>query len=87
VPALEAPRGHADVGNDRWRGSAAVAAQAERVPGGIEQHPDVVLRLRLGDPRTERHGVGDGRVEVVDLDVEVHHRPLPAGLGGHTGAR
>jgi hypothetical protein len=28
-----------------------IPAQAERVPGWIQQNPDVVLRLELGEPR------------------------------------
>jgi len=59
-----------------------VPAQAERMPGWIQQNPDVVLRLELGDPGAQGHGVGDGRVEIRHLDVEVHHRALLARCGG-----
>lgn len=52
--------------------------QAEGVPGGIEAHPHVVLRLVLGDDGPRCHGAGAGRVEVVDLDVEVRHHQLLA---------
>jgi hypothetical protein len=58
-----------------------VAAQAERVPGRIQEDPDIVPRLEAGDPSAKGHGVGDGSVEVLDLDVEVHHRALLAGDG------
>src|SRR4051794_25425278 len=56
--------------------SAVVAHQAERMAGRVEQHPDVVLRLRLGQRGAQGDRVLDRRVEVADLEVEVHHRPL-----------
>src|SRR5271165_6125710 len=43
-----------------------------------QQNPDVGLRLELGDPRAQSHGTGGGSVEIVHLDVEVHHRALLA---------
>ena len=55
-----------------------VQIQAEGVPGRIEQHPDIVLRLEVRQPRPEREGIGDRRLQVIDGDVQVHHLPLPA---------
>ncbi len=57
-------------------GSALVSAEAERVAGWIDQHAHVLLWLMLGDGRSECDRVGDGRVKVVDLKVEVHHRTV-----------
>jgi hypothetical protein len=59
-----------------------IPAQAERVPGWIQQHPAAVLRLELSDPRAQGHGIGDGRVEIGHLDVEAHHRALLARCRG-----
>ena len=55
--------------------------------GGVDHHPDPGLRLVLGQPCPGRDGVGDRRVEVVDLDLEVDHLVLLTGLlGPHRGA-
>src|SRR5262245_43365935 len=56
--------------------SAVVAAETERVAGRVEQNPDVVLRLVRGDRRAESYRVLDRRLEVTDLEVEMHHRTL-----------
>src|SRR3954454_9492328 len=62
-------------------------AQAERVPGGIEEHPErrPGLVVVLGGAEGEDRGLG--LVEVVDVHVEVHllrdvlPRPLGSGVG------
>ena len=41
-----------------------------------QQNPDVVLGLNGRDARSEGYGVGHGGLEISDLKVEVHHRPL-----------
>jgi hypothetical protein len=46
------------------------------VTGRVEEHPDIVLRLANSDRGSECDCVGDRRVEVSDLKVEVHHRAL-----------
>ena len=43
---------------------------------GIEQHPDMLLRLELGYGGTKSNRFGRRRAQVPDLEVEVHHRPL-----------
>jgi hypothetical protein len=53
-----------------------VEVQAERVADGIEQHPDVVLRLEAGHRGAELDRVGHGRGQVVHRDIEVHHHLL-----------
>jgi len=52
----------------RWR---SVGVEAERVPRGIEHHPNRLLRLVLGLFCSHLDGVRDSLLEVVDLDVEV----------------
>jgi hypothetical protein len=44
----------------------------------IEHVPHVLLRLHVCQLGTEAPGVGDGRIEVLDLHIQVHHRPLLA---------
>jgi len=56
--------------------SAVIPAEAEGVTGWIEQHSDVLLRLMLCHSRPESDCLSDSRIEVADLEVEVHHRPL-----------
>jgi hypothetical protein len=51
----------------------------------VEADPDVRLRLEGGERGALRHGARDGRLEIVDRDLEVHlHLRLP-GLAGQTG--
>lgn len=46
--------------------------------GWVEQHANVVLRLKVGFLRPELNRVGHGGVEVDNLEVEVqHHLLLP----------
>lgn len=66
---------------------AVVAAEAQRVADWVEEHAYVFLRLVLGQRRSERNRLGNRGVEVVDLEVEVHHRTLLAVHGGQTGTR
>src|SRR6188508_1563297 len=58
--------------------SADVEAEAERMAGRVDEHPHVLLRLVRRQRGPERHCLLDGGVEVADLEVEVHHRPLLA---------
>ena len=54
--------------------------------GRVEQHPHVVLRLVLRLlVGAEVDRVGHGGVEVVHLEVEVHHHLLVASTAGQTG--
>ena len=53
--------------------------------GRVEKHPHVRLRLMLRQRRSEGRCLCDSGVEISDLEVEVHHRTLPALSGGHTG--
>jgi hypothetical protein len=53
-----------------------IEAQAEGVSGGVEHNPDVRLRLVFREGGSQGHRFGDGRVQVRDLEVEVHHRAL-----------
>ena len=46
------------------------------MPGWVEQHSYVLLRLVLCDSCPERHCLGDSRVKVINLKVEMHHRTL-----------
>ena len=47
----------------------------------IEHDSHVRLGLDLRELGAEARGVGDGPIEIVDLNVEVHHRPLLARHG------
>jgi hypothetical protein len=51
----------------------------------IEQHPDVVLRLMLGESRTHLERVGNRGLQVADLDIEMHHHLLTTWHGGPHG--
>src|SRR4029077_15429352 len=51
--------------------------QAERMPGGIEHHPNTLPRLMVRDGLAPFERPGDSVVEIVDGDVEVHHHLLP----------
>jgi len=63
----------------RVRGSGAViATQAKGMTGRIQEDADVCLGLELSQLCAQGHCVGHGFIEVLDLDVEVHHRPLVA---------
>ena len=48
------------------------------MPRGIEQDSNVGLRLELCETGTEGKRVLDGNRQVLDLEVEVHHRALLA---------
>ena len=41
------------------------------MPGGVEHHPDTLLRLITGLGRARPRRPGDGRVEILDRDVQV----------------
>jgi len=49
------------------------ATETERMDGRIEKYSDVLLRLVLGDGRSERDCLRYGRIEVANLKVEMHH--------------
>jgi hypothetical protein len=51
------------------------------VSGRIVVNPNVALRLMLGQDRADGDGVGAGLLEVIDLDVEMHHHLLVFGVG------
>jgi hypothetical protein len=46
------------------------------VSGWVEEHPDVLLRLSRSQRGAQSDRVGNRRVELTHLEVEVHHRPL-----------
>ena len=52
------------VGAEKPTQLAAVRVEAERVPVRVVEHPDVVLRLELGQHRAVLHGVRRGLGEV-----------------------
>jgi hypothetical protein len=58
-----------------------VEAEAEWVAGGVKEHANVLLRLVLGDDRSEGGRFSDRGVQVGDLEVEVQHRGLLSLLG------
>lgn len=51
------------------------------MPGRVEQHADVVLRLEIRLRRTEFHRVRDGSREIAHLEVEVKLHLLSAVRG------
>lgn len=51
-------------------------AEAEGVSGWVKEHTDVLLRLSSSQRGAQRDRIGDRRVEVTDLKIEVHHRAL-----------
>src|SRR5262249_53890602 len=55
--------------------------QAERVPGGIEVYPYVLLRLKISERRAGGDRVRAGLLEVIDLDIQMHHHLLVARAG------
>ena len=61
---------------DSPQGSAVVPAEAERVSGWIEEHSNIFLRLVLSHGRSHGDRLSHCRIDVVDLEVEVHHRTL-----------
>src|SRR4051794_1885348 len=62
-----------------WVWPLSVAeVEAEGVPGRIEQDAHVGLWLAVRDRGAHGDGVLDGLVQVVHLDVEVHHHLLLA---------
>jgi hypothetical protein len=56
--------------------SAVVSAEAERVPGWVEKHSDVLLRLGCSHRGAQGERLSDRGIEIADLEVEVHHRAL-----------
>jgi hypothetical protein len=48
------------------------------MPGRVDQYADMLLGLVIGNLRSERNGVGYGRIEVSDLEIEMHHGALPS---------
>ena len=85
-PSSWASRGWARRRRWRCRGSSAqrsAGAEAERVPGRVEEDAERLARLVLVLRRAEREDGGLALVEVVDHDVEVHLlRMLLAGPDG-----
>src|ERR1700736_3157972 len=72
--------------HDERSRSAVVAAEAEGMAGRVEDHPDIVLRLVRSDRSSECDSLGDRRVEVSDLEIEMHHRALlPVARRPHRG--
>lgn len=59
--------------------SGRIDPEAERVPGRVEVDPHVLLRLELGQHSPRRDGVRTTDLEIVHLDVQVHHHLLIAG--------
>ena len=56
------------------------------MPGWVEQDSHVVLRLEVGDPRAKGDRIGDSNVQILYVEVKVHHRPLFTTLWGpHRG--
>ena len=49
--------------------------------GGVEEDPDVLLGLEVGQDRPGGGGVGSGGLQVVDLDVQVQLHLLIARPG------
>ena len=70
------------VGSHHPAQSAPIPAKAKRATGRIKQYSDVVQRLMLCHSRSEDDCGRNRRIEVADLEVEVHHRPLGTDLGG-----
>lgn len=60
------------------RGEPSAHIEAEGVPSRVEHHPHVVLWLVLGQRGTQLLGVLNGRRQVPDLKVQVHHHLLLA---------
>ena len=48
------------------------------MPGWVEKHSDVLLRLGCRHCGAQGERFSDRRIEVPNLEVEVHHRPLGA---------
>jgi len=48
------------------------------MPDGIEENPAVLVRLVVGHGRPEGDRLCGSRIEVAELEVEVHHRVLLA---------
>lgn len=46
------------------------------MPGWVEEHSDVLLRLVTSHGSSEGERSGDRRIQTADLEVEVHHRTL-----------
>lgn len=60
--------------------------RGRRVPGRVEHHPDVLLRLVCRDPRSQLDGCGDSGVEIAHLDVPVQlHLRAPRFVGPRLG--
>src|SRR4029079_12038032 len=75
------PRGRTSSGSAEPSGDrTGSVVEAERMPGRVEQHAHVVLRLELRQRRAELEGVVRRGGQVVDLDVEVQLHAGPAGL-------
>jgi len=59
-----------------------VQVQAERMASGVKQYDAFVLGLVFSQRRAEFPCGGDGCIDVVDRDVDVHHHQLLTGFGG-----
>ena len=46
------------------------------MPNRIEEHSDILPRLVPSHGRSKRNRVSDCRIEVANLEVQVHHRTL-----------
>ena len=52
----------------------------------IQADAHVVLGLEVGDPRAKGDRIGDSNVQILYVEVKVHHRPLFTRLWGpHRG--
>src|SRR5215469_10891979 len=67
-------------GPDGTTSAGLADVQAERMPGRVEQDPDVVLRLIVGECGALLERPGDALVQVGDRDVEM---PGDVLLTGH----
>lgn len=57
------------------------------MPGWIEEHSNIFLRLMPGQSRSQADRLDDCRIEIADLKVEVHHRTLVLPYWRPHGAR
>ncbi len=67
------------------REARGLGRTSTRVAGGVDDHANVLLGLVGSDCRTQGECLGDRRVEVGDLKVNVHHGALLAVESRQTG--
>ena len=58
------------------------------MPRRIQEHPHIILRLKLSQHRAHGHRKGPGRVKIIDLDIQMHqhlpeHPDQPASTRPH----